>query len=225
MVVSSVQTAPAAPPSAAATPTKGAAHKAIGTDFTTFLKMLTTQMKNQDPLDPMKSADLAVQLATFSGVEQQVRTNDMLSKIRSQLSLQGLGQLAGWVGREASAPMSAYFNGAPIRVIPHPLASADQAFMVVRNAGGAQIQRLPIPVSSAAFNWTGMDANGHSFPPGTYSFNVESRAGGKQVDVKPAEVYARVTEVRSDNGHNMLVFPGNITVAADTVTGIRAPGG
>ena len=41
----------------------------INSDFTMFLKMLTTQIKNQDPLDPMDFTDFAVQLATFSGVE------------------------------------------------------------------------------------------------------------------------------------------------------------
>lgn len=44
-------------------------------DFETFLKMLTTQIKNQDPLNPMEGTEFAVQLATFSGVEQQVMTN------------------------------------------------------------------------------------------------------------------------------------------------------
>lgn len=50
-------------------------------DFTTFLTMLATQIKNQDPLNPMDGADFAVQLATFSGVEQQVQTNMLLQKI------------------------------------------------------------------------------------------------------------------------------------------------
>ena len=43
-----------------------------GGDFETFLKMLTTQIRNQDPLNPMEGSEFAVQLATFSGVEQQV---------------------------------------------------------------------------------------------------------------------------------------------------------
>ena len=53
----------------------------IGNDFNTFLVMLTTQLQNQDPLNPIESSDYAVQLATFSGVEQQVRTNQLLQEI------------------------------------------------------------------------------------------------------------------------------------------------
>ena len=70
----------------------------ISSDFQTFLRMLTTQMQNQNPLEPIEASDFAVQLATFSGVEQQVRTNDLLSQLTSRM---GLSELANWVGREA----------------------------------------------------------------------------------------------------------------------------
>jgi flagellar basal-body rod modification protein FlgD len=75
-------TAPAtpAPPAAPAPP-----GRAISSDFNTFLRMLTVQMQNQDPLDPIDSADFAVQLATFSGVEQQVRTNELLGQLSGLL--------------------------------------------------------------------------------------------------------------------------------------------
>ena len=53
----------------------------ISSDFETFLKMLTVQMKNQDPLNPVESTDYATQLATFSGVEQAVLTNDLLKSV------------------------------------------------------------------------------------------------------------------------------------------------
>ena len=54
-------------------------------DFETFVKMLTTQLKNQDPLDPMDSANFASQLAAFSSVEQQVLTNNHLETIQTHL--------------------------------------------------------------------------------------------------------------------------------------------
>ncbi len=51
---------------------------AISGDFETFLKLLTTQMRNQDPLKPMDSTEFVAQLASFSAVEQQIRANDRL---------------------------------------------------------------------------------------------------------------------------------------------------
>ena len=72
----------------------------ISSDFETFLRMLTAQMKNQDPLNPVESADFATQLATFSGVEQAVLTNDLLRGLSLQIGVSGL---ASWVGKEVRA--------------------------------------------------------------------------------------------------------------------------
>jgi flagellar basal-body rod modification protein FlgD len=85
----------------AAAPAAATAKTPISSDFETFLLMLTTQMQNQDPLNPIESADFAVQLATFSGVEQQVKTNDLLQSLAQQMGIMGMSQLAGWVGMEA----------------------------------------------------------------------------------------------------------------------------
>ena len=54
-------------------------------DFTTFLKLLTAQLRNQDPLKPLDSTEFVAQLATFSSVEQQVKTNDTLATIQQLL--------------------------------------------------------------------------------------------------------------------------------------------
>jgi len=64
----------------------------ISSDFETFLIMLTTQMENQDPLNPIESSDYAVQLATFSSVEQQVLTNDLLGTLSEQMGPMGMAQ-------------------------------------------------------------------------------------------------------------------------------------
>jgi len=81
--------------------TDASATKEISSDFETFLKMLTVQLENQDPLNPVDSADYAVQLATFSGVEQQVQTNDLLKQLATQLGTGSIAQMASWVGMEA----------------------------------------------------------------------------------------------------------------------------
>lgn len=83
----------------------------ISTDYQMFLKMLTAQMKNQDPLNPIDSTDYATQLATFSGVEQQVKTNDLLTSLTGQLGVSGMGQLASWVGMEARAAVAVPYQG------------------------------------------------------------------------------------------------------------------
>ena len=76
--------------------------RGLTSDFETFLRMLTVQMQNQDPLNPVDSSDYATQLATFSGVEQQVLTNDLLKSIAGTFGQGGTAQYAQWVGKEVA---------------------------------------------------------------------------------------------------------------------------
>lgn len=192
----------ASPPVTTPTPAPAPAAQArgIASDFDTFLRMLTVQMRNQDPLDPIDSADYAVQLATFSGVEQQVRTNELLAALGSQMGLGGLAEMGAWVGREARAAGPAYFDGSPLTVQPRPLAAADAAELVVRDAAGAEVGRFPVPLPAQAVDWAGMTADGAPLPPGTYRFDVTSSSAGQILGTAPAEVYGRVAEVRIEGG-------------------------
>jgi flagellar basal-body rod modification protein FlgD len=195
--------------------------KKITSDFDTFLKMLTTQMKNQDPLNPVDSADFAVQLATFSSVEQQQRTNQLLEGLGSQLGLSGMAQLANWVGKEARAPVAAQFDGTPITLAPAPDTLAKEATLIVTDSTGTVVARQPVPVSSEPFQWTGQAAGGGTLPPGRYSFTLESAADGTTIGTTPVEVYARIIEARAGSEGTTLVMAGGILVPADKVTALR----
>jgi flagellar basal-body rod modification protein FlgD len=209
---------------AAPTPAAPPSGRALTSDFNTFLQMLTVQMRNQDPLNPIDSADYAVQLATFSGVEQQVKTNELLGQLSSQLQLSGLAELAGWVGREARAAMPARFDGAPITLSPNPAADADSAELVVRNAAGQEVARGPIPVASDPIEWAGVGADGTPLPSGTYRFEVVSLKAGEVLRTDPAELYATIREVRAEGGETVLVMEGGALVPAGEVTALRDAG-
>jgi flagellar basal-body rod modification protein FlgD len=196
----------------------------ISSDFETFLKMLTVQMENQDPLNPTESEKFATQLATFSGVEQQVLTNDLLESMIGRMGASDMAQMAAWVGREARAPVPGMFDGAPITVAPDPAAAADRAELVVTDAQGAEVQRLEIPVSGGVFDWQGRTADGTPLPPGHYWFNVVSYAGQEVLADDPAEVYARVTEVRAEDGETRLMLEGGAGVPATQVSALREAG-
>ena len=197
---------------------------ALSSDFETFLKMLTVQMENQDPLKPIESSDFAVQLATFSGVEQQVRSNDLLEKLVGQQSVSALSQLAGWVGMEARAAVPAVYDGTnPVTYYPDPPAGADQATLIVRNEQGAPISRVAIPVTSAPQVWNGTDQQGARLAAGNYEFQIEYRSGGDFLDNVTAEVYAPVTEARLVGGSPMVIFGTGGQVSSDDVKAVRAP--
>lgn len=193
----------------------------IGSDFETFLKMLTTQMKNQDPLNPMEASDFAVQLATFSSVEQQVLTNNILSGLSDQMGQMGMAQLASWVGMQARAPMSVQFEGFPVTLHSKAVPLADKAQLKVIDANGRVVQTIGMSLSGEPVQWTGRDATGFSLPFGAYQFEVESLNEGTVIDTQIPEVYDTVVEARMEAGQTVLVMQSGAQVGAGLITALR----
>jgi flagellar basal-body rod modification protein FlgD len=201
--------------------TKGA--KSATSDFKTFLTLLTTQLKNQDPLQPLKSTEFVSQLASFSAVEQQVRTNDTLGAIKALLGGTSATGLSSWIGTEVRVAKAAEFTGAPIDVYLAPDKQADRADLVVTNATGNEVQRLPIGLGENVVQWAGVAADGSPLAPGSYKLMVESFQGNTLLGSQQASVYARVQEARLDGNATKLVLADGTVIAADTVTAIRGP--
>jgi flagellar basal-body rod modification protein FlgD len=210
--------------SATASPATSQSSK-ITSDFDTFLRMLTVQMQNQDPLNPVDSADYAIQLATFSGVEQQVRTNQLLVDMQTTFQQSGMAEMAGWIGKDARSAAPVRFDGNPVILSPAPAAGATNADLVVRDLQGRLVARETIPVSTAPYSWLGADATGSPLPPGTYRLFLESRNGDAVLSTTGMEHYAQVLEVRSTPDGATLVLEGGVEVSAAEVTALRGAGG
>ncbi len=222
-VTSTTQSAASATTSQA-TQNEVAAEAMITSDFETFLKMLTAQMENQDPMNPIESTDYAVQLATFSSVEQQVQTNDLLKGLATQLGIMGMADMAGWVGMEARVSAPALFDGSPITLMPEPPAAADTAYLVVKDASGAEVQRNSVPTNSDPIEWAGVDSQGNPLPNGTYTFTLESFGNGNHLTTETIDTYARVTETQNEGGRLLLVLESGAKVEADDISALREPG-
>lgn len=198
--------------------------KLISSDFQMFLKMLTAQIRNQDPLNPIEGSDYAVQLATFSGVEQQVQTNALLSSLVGQMGVSAMGQYAGWVGMDARSSAAVPFNGQPLTLYPTPAKGAARTFLVAYDSTGREAMRQEIPVSDAPVQWTGKTATGAQVLNGTYRFKLESVDGtGKVIADDRVDAFARVTEVRQSPTGPLLVLAGGATVSPAEVKALRPP--
>ena len=189
-------------------------------DFETFLKMLTTQIKNQDPLNPMEGTDFAVQLATFSGVEQQVQTNQLLQQLLSK-GTNGLGDLSGWIGRDVRTTVPVWFDRSPLTMTVDPAANADAVTLVTLDARGAEVSRESIGAGSGEIDWQGRDAAGNLLPAGLYQFRVESAKDGKVIDIAQAGVYTRVTGAELVGNAPRLILAGGATAELEDVTALR----
>ncbi len=201
-----------------------AAATQISSDFETFLQMLTAQMQYQDPLNPIDSTDYATQLATFSGVEQAVQTNDLLKALTSQLGVGGLSDMAAWVGKEVRAAAPAMFEGQPIKLYPQSLNTAQSWEISVSNTQGEEVARIPLPPGASSVDWDGTLAGGLLAPDGTYSFTAIGRSDGQIITEAEVETYASVTEARLDAGQQVLILKGDVAVPFDSVTAVRNGG-
>jgi flagellar basal-body rod modification protein FlgD len=189
-------------------------------DYLTFLRMLTVQMQNQDPLNPMSSSDFAVQLATFSGVEQQTQTNQLL---QSMLGRMGLADLGGWVGMEVLSAEGAWFDGAPVALDPNLPQDAERGLLLIRNPAGSIVDTIEVAPGTRDLSWDGRTLEGAEAPHGQYSFTLESYRGGELLDAVPVAAYQRVTEARRGDAGIELVLSGGVRLDSAAVIGLRRP--
>lgn len=195
----------------------------LTSDFQTFLRLMTTQMQEQDPLSPMDSTQFLSQLASFSAVEQQTLTNSQLAALNTQIGALGLAQAASWVGSEARAVMPALVEGgAPIPIMPQIAEGADRAVLVVTDEDGMVVNRIELPVDAESYDWTPSDMTGGPLPDGLYDLTVENYRDGMQLDTTAVQLYGQITEVQGLAGDLTVIFDGGRKVPIADVSAIRA---
>lgn len=176
-----------------------------------FLKLLVTQMQNQDPLNPMDNAQVTTQLAqinTVSGIEKLNTTVQGLSS--SLLQSQSL-QSASMIGREVYATGS-YLNlegGAAVGGVDLKQ-DADRVFISIADASGLVVRRLELGSAKAgmsAFRWDGKSDAGTQAPDGAYVFQATAARGTSAVSLEPV-TQAKVEGVSLGSGGMTLNLQG-----------------
>ncbi|MEO0913571.1 MAG: flagellar hook capping FlgD N-terminal domain-containing protein [Pseudomonadota bacterium] len=195
---------------------------ALTSDFETFLTLLTAQMRNQDPLNPTESTEFVAQLASFSAVEQQIRSNETLEEILGALTGgSDLVALAEWIGRDVRFAASAPFDGTPLEIETSPNPEADGATLVVRNDFGEIVQRRAVDPAQRYLTWEGYQADGTLAAEGAYSFSIEYTDGDAVIADEPGRVFVPVQEVRMDGDVATLVAPDGTSMPLSEVTAVR----
>ncbi|MEC9433850.1 MAG: flagellar hook capping FlgD N-terminal domain-containing protein [Pseudomonadota bacterium] len=189
-------------------------------DFETFLTLLTTQMRNQDPLKPLESTEFVAQLAAFSAVEQQIRSNDRLDAIFTLMSEGGEAGLAQWIGKEVQAEARARFDGEEIAMETMPLAGAKRAVLMVSDAAGEPVARIEVDPAATDIVWDGRTANGAA-PDGLYGFEVAYFSADESLGSSPGLIRDRVTEIRLGGEAPALRLAGGDEIAASAVVTLR----
>lgn len=160
-----------------------------------FLKMLVTQLKNQNPTDPMKGRDFASQLAQFSSVEQLTSISDQIKsqKGANQALTESVnsGVATDLIGRTVEAGGNQFTqSGGREKTLGMNLSGpASNVSVTIRDAGGNAVRTRTLENVSAGPNeitWDGTTDAGAQAPDGNYSFDVEATGPqGNPVDTTP----------------------------------------
>ncbi len=202
----------------AATPS---ANSSITGDFETFLTLLTAQLRNQDPSEPVDSTQYVAQLASFSAVEQQVATNTQLAELVSIMGDGDLKGLASWIGTEIRVNAPALFDGQSLEIHLQPVSGADKAMVEIRNDFGQVVATKTIDPSAADFQWDGLTGTGETAPTGRYSFEASYFSGDTLLGSAPGQTYSAVTEILIEDKTPKLVTESGARFSFDEVGGVR----
>ena len=178
MTVTPASSTPAPATSAAPDPMKQ-----LSGNFSTFLTLLTTQLKNQDPTSPMDSNAFTQQLVMYSQVEQQIDSNANLKTLISQGSSNAAAVTAGYLGKKVSITNgSASLSGGAANWTYNLATDASGTQLSITDANGKIVYTGAGETASGnhSFSWDGKDNNGNQLADGTYKLAITASdaAGG-----------------------------------------------
>lgn len=163
-----------------------------------FLTLLTTQLKNQDPMNPMENAEMTSQLAQMSTVDGIERLNGMFQQMLAGQESAEAMQAAALVGRgvlvEGKSLTLTEAGGIGGFDVPN---GADKVTLSIKDASGLEVAKLElenIEPGSHNYVWDGTAIDGSAAAPGRYSVSVTALNGGEKADARALE-FGQVTGV------------------------------
>lgn len=180
---------------------------------TRFLTLLTTQLKNQDPLNPMDNAQMTSQLAQISTVDGIERLNATLTSMMNTSSTQQALQAAALVGHGALVEGKSLALSESGAIGGFDLVSgADRLKIEIKDGNGNIVRTISLEDQDAGvqnFVWDGKDSDGKALAAGNYSFNVTAVQGNNDVKVTPLQFGYISGVVRNASTGDLGIDVGN----------------
>ncbi len=214
-VVSGTTPLPASSSTSMAAATNALASQQIAGNFQSFLLLLTTQLQNQNPLDPLDTNQFTQQLVEFAGVQQQLNTNNSLATLVSLQQTTQSTQALGFVGK------TAVVNGSTAQLINNSatwelsIPAASTVNITIASSTGQAVFTGSYNVSagnSQPFVWNGVGSDGTQLPVGNYTMTATAKDAANNNVAISTQVVGVVSSV------DLTQSPPLLTIGGQTYT-------
>lgn len=196
------------------TNTSTSSNASIGSEYNSFIKLLTAQVRNQDPMSPMDSTQFVEQLATFSSLEQLVNSNKALANIASMISdLNGL-MASQWLGEDVTFASSFMpFTGSPATFSYEAPQGTTKSTLTVKDANGNAVWAETLAADQTVFSWNGQQTNGETAAKDKmYEFVIDYYEDNTFKGTAVPNVITKVTDILSSGGTLQLGTAAGLTI-------------
>lgn len=194
----------------------------IADNFDQFLQLLTTQLKNQSPLDPLDTNQFTQQLVQFASVEQQIKTNDNLSSLLTANKTANLNNALGFVGAKVTADgtTTSLQNNSASWQLNAP--KTGTATFTIKDKSGNEVYsgKKVISAGDQTFTWDGRTTSGGTAPAGQYTIVVAAKDAAGQAMTVTSEITGTVDKV-DVTGDVPVLKIGDLSVPMTSVKSIR----
>lgn len=202
----------------------GVAQKSLQETYTQFLTLLTTQLKNQDPLNPMDSKDFTNQLIQLASAEQQIAQTEKMGQLLEINQATAVNMALNYIGKEVDyVGGDMQYSGSPVNIKYFLEADAQRTKISIADEDGKVVFSTDgkNKVGSHAYVWDGKDNDGKAVAAGNYKVSI----GAQNSDGKAVQTYAIVpaivSSVETAGGQVLLVINGK-QVPIGSVQAVRS---
>ncbi len=198
----------------------------LADNFDDFLRLLTTQLQNQDPTSPMDADQFTQQLVQFSGVEQQIKSNQTLGELTSLIQAEQLSQSVSYLGAEVEAEGSVFGLGEDGEATLHYELESPAVSALVRISDElgrtVALKSGDVEAGKHSLTWDGKGDNGQQYTDGPYSFEIIAQSVTGDPVEATTMISGIVDSVEMQGTESMLTVDG-VPMPLNLVSTVRKP--
>ncbi|WP_417686589.1 flagellar hook assembly protein FlgD [Roseibium sp.] len=194
-------------------------------NYDLFLSLLTTQIQNQDPLDPLDSAEYTNQLVQYSAVEQSIQTNAYLEELVAAMESSQASSYVSYLGSKVTASGATAMLSDGEAAWSYSIAEEASGTVEITNSSGAVVYSGDVTLAkgSGTYTWDGVGESGAASPEGAYTVKFKLTDNSGNTESVTTKVSGVVDQVDLSTGSAFLRV-GDVKIPVSSVTSVTSVG-